>query len=95
MILNSLLSCFAKEKPMFPNKKLIIHPRDNIMVALTNLSKGDKIDLDVDTITLVSDVKAKHKFAMRNFAVFEEIYFLPCQPPRHTYKFLRQQQSCA
>ena len=59
---------------MFPNKKLIIHPRDNIMVALTNLSKGDKIDLDVDTITLVSDVKAKHKFAMRNFAVGEEIY---------------------
>ena len=59
---------------MFPNKKLIIHPRDNIIVALTNLSKGDKIDLDVDTITLVSDVKAKHKFAMRNFAVGEEIY---------------------
>jgi altronate hydrolase len=59
---------------MFPNKKLIIHPRDNLIVALTNLSKGDKIDLDVDTITLVSDVKAKHKFAMRNFAVSEEIY---------------------
>ena len=59
---------------MFPNKKLIIHPRDNIIVALTNLSKGDKIDLDVGTITLVSDVKAKHKFAMRNFAVGEEIY---------------------
>jgi altronate hydrolase len=59
---------------MLPNKILRIHSTDNIIVALTNLFKGDKIDLDVDTITLVSDVKAKHKFAMRNFAVGEEIY---------------------
>jgi altronate hydrolase len=59
---------------MFPNKKLIIHPRDNIIVALTNLSKGDIIDLDVGTITLVSDVKAKHKFAVRNLTIGEEVY---------------------
>jgi altronate hydrolase len=59
---------------MIPNKKLIIHPRDNIIVALTNLSKGDIIDLDVGTITLVSDVKAKHKFAVRNLTIGEEVY---------------------
>lgn len=59
---------------MFPNKKLIIHPRDNIIVALTNLSKGDIIDLDIGTITLVSDVKAKHKFAVRNLTIGEEVY---------------------
>ena len=59
---------------MFPNKKLIIHPRDNIIVALTNLSEGDIIDLDVGTITLVSDVKAKHKFAVRNLTIGEEVY---------------------
>ena len=81
---------------MFPNKKLIIHPRDNIIVALTNLSKGDKIDLDVDTITLVSDVKAKHKFAMRNFAVGEEIYMygvsaLGKKGGNHTVSMLKQQ----
>ena len=59
---------------MFPNKILRIHSRDNIIVALTNLSKGDIVELDGVSIALVSDVKAKHKFAMRNFAVGEEIY---------------------
>ena len=59
---------------MFPNKILRIHSRDNIIVALTNLSKGDIVELDGVSIALVSDLKAKHKFAMRNFAVGEEIY---------------------
>lgn len=59
---------------MFPNKILRIHSRDNIIVALTNLSKEDIVELDGVSIALVSDVKAKHKFAMRNFAVGEEIY---------------------
>jgi altronate hydrolase len=59
---------------MFPNKILRIHSRDNIIVALTNLSKGDIVELNGVSISLVSDVKAKHKFAMRNFAVGEEIY---------------------
>jgi altronate hydrolase len=59
---------------MFPNKILRIHSRDNIIVALTNLSKGDIVELEGVSIALVSDVKAKHKFTMRNFAVGEEIY---------------------
>ena len=59
---------------MFPNKILRIHSSDNIIVALTNLSKGDLVELDGVSFALVSDVKAKHKFAIRNIAIGEEVY---------------------
>jgi altronate hydrolase len=59
---------------MFPNKILRIHSRDNIIVALTNLSKGDIVELDGVSSALVSDVKAKHKFAVRNLTIGEEVY---------------------
>ena len=63
-----------KKKLMFPNKILRIHSTDNIIVALTNLSKGDIVELDGVSFALVSDVKAKHKFAIRNIAIGEEVY---------------------
>jgi altronate hydrolase len=59
---------------MFPNKILRIHSTDNIIVALTNLSKGDLVELDGVSFALVSEVKAKHKFAIRNIAIGEEVY---------------------
>jgi len=59
---------------MSHNNILRIHPKDNVFVALTNLSKGDNVEVDANAITLVTDIAAKHKFAMRNFAVGEEIY---------------------
>ncbi len=55
-------------------KILKIHPKDTIVVALTNLSKGENIVIDGDDFTLVTNVAAKHKFAMRNFAIGEEIF---------------------
>ena len=59
---------------MFPNKVLRIHSSDNIIVALTNLSKGDIVEFDGVSFALVSDVKAKHKFAVCNLAIGEEVY---------------------
>lgn len=53
---------------------LKIHPKDNVVVALTKLSKGDNVELDADHITLTSDIAAKHKFATRNFVVGDEIF---------------------
>ena len=41
------------------SKFLKIHPKDNVYVALSDLRKGEKIN---DTLTLVDDVPAKHKF---------------------------------
>jgi altronate hydrolase len=46
-----------------PPRALRIHPGDNLVVALTNLAKGDQISVDGQTYTLVSNVPAKHKFA--------------------------------
>lgn len=59
---------------MFPNKILRIHSTDNIVVALRNLSKGDIVELDGGSFALVSDAKAKHKFAIRKIAIDEEVY---------------------
>lgn len=47
-------------------KKLIkVHPQDNVAVALVNLSKGDCIDFDNQTIEIATDVKAKHKISLQ------------------------------
>lgn len=43
-------------------KVLKVHPKDNVLVALTDLKKGDIIEYDGTAYTLQDDVKAKHKF---------------------------------
>src|SRR5205085_2848468 len=44
-------------------KVLQIHPQDNVLVALTNLKKGEEVSAGGRAFSLVSDVPAKHKFA--------------------------------
>ena len=46
------------------NKVLKIHPNDNVIVALTDLFKGEIITLDGQSYTLTENIAAKHKFAM-------------------------------
>ena len=41
---------------------LQLDPRDNVLVALTNLRKGETIRFAANDYTLLSDVPAKHKF---------------------------------
>jgi altronate hydrolase len=41
---------------------LKVHPKDNVLVALTDLKKGDTIAYGADTFVLQDDVQAKHKF---------------------------------
>lgn len=57
-----------------PNKYLKIHPDDNVIVALTNLSKGTIIENNGNSITLQQDVPAKHKFFMHDMQTGDEIY---------------------
>ena len=45
---------------------LKIHPDDNVIVALQNLSSGTSILLNEGPLTLPQDVKAKHKFFINN-----------------------------
>lgn len=45
------------------SKKFIkIHPKDNVLVALKDLPKGEKITIDSSNFELTEFVKAKHKF---------------------------------
>lgn len=41
---------------------LKVHPADNVIVALTDLKKGETIEYAGDTIVVQDDVQAKHKF---------------------------------
>jgi altronate hydrolase len=50
------------------NKVLQLDPKDNVLIALTDLSKGEQILFDSQTYTLQSAVPAKHKFATEALA---------------------------
>ena len=45
---------------------LKIHPQDNVLVTLADLRKGETITTPEQSLTLQSDVSAKHKFAIQD-----------------------------
>src|SRR6266852_2786781 len=47
---------------MAPSRVLQLNPKDNVLVALNDLQKGEQIDFSGRTFTLRTDVPAKHKF---------------------------------
>lgn len=51
---------------MIMQKILRIDSNDNLIVALKDLHAGESFSWDDDNITLVTDVKAKHKFATQD-----------------------------
>lgn len=51
---------------MTPGVVLQLNPKDNVLVALKNLSKGEQVSFAGRTFTLSTDVSAKHKFAMES-----------------------------
>lgn len=56
------------------SKILRIHPKDNVLVALQDLSKGEQIEFSGSVYTLQEDVPAKHKFFMQEMHQGDEIY---------------------
>lgn len=56
------------------NKVLKIDLRDNVLVALTNLQKGEAIAFEGNTYTLLDNVAAKHKFFMNDMKAGEAVY---------------------
>ncbi len=55
-------------------KVLKIHPKDNVLVALTSLSRGEIILFDKVEYELKDDVGAKHKFFMQDLKAEDAIY---------------------
>jgi altronate hydrolase len=64
---------FGVGRTMTAPQTIQLDPRDNVLVALADLSAGSRIDHSGETYVLVNDIPAKHKFAMRDFAVGAEI----------------------
>ena len=56
-------------------KKLVIkmHPKDNVLVALQDLSKFASIFFDGEMFILQDDIKAKHKFFTTDLAAGDEV----------------------
>jgi altronate hydrolase len=53
---------------MTPSRVLQLNPKDNVLVALHDLQKGEQIDFSDRVFTLRTDVPAKHKFAKDDIA---------------------------
>src|SRR5258708_643699 len=51
------------------NKVLKLDSKDNVLIALTDLRRGQQIPFDSETYTLESDVPAKHKFAAEDLPI--------------------------
>jgi altronate hydrolase len=53
---------------MTASQVLQLHPKDNVLVALNDLRKGEEISFSGRTYTLRTDVPAKHKFATHDIS---------------------------
>jgi altronate hydrolase len=56
-----------------PRALLQLDPRDNVLIALTNLRADEKVEFEGQTFTLPKNVPAKHKFATRSLNVGDKI----------------------
>lgn len=52
---------------------LKVHPKDNVLVALRNLAKGEKIILNGEEYLLQDNIPAKHKFFSRDMQAADEV----------------------
>ncbi len=50
-----------------------MHPKDNVLVALTDLPKGENIIFNEETFILQDAIKAKHKFFTSDLAAGDEV----------------------
>ena len=57
-----------------PKNYVQIDPRDNIIVALTDLKQGSTAIIKNKQIVLQEDIKGKHKFALIDLQMGDEIY---------------------
>ena len=52
---------------------LKVHPKDNVLVALKNLAKGEKIVFNNEEYILQDNISAKHKFFTRDMNAGDEV----------------------
>lgn len=53
---------------------LLIHPRDNVAVALWNLAPGEEVKgKGIEELKVLNEIPASHKIAIRDIAAGDEI----------------------
>jgi altronate hydrolase len=52
---------------------LRVHPNDNVLVALSDLKKGEEVSAPGGALVLLSNVQAKHKFVTADLAIGDSI----------------------
>ncbi|MGM8361985.1 UxaA family hydrolase [Flavobacterium sp. ARAG 55.4] len=55
------------------NKVVGLHESDNVVVALSNLKRGDTISYNSDTFELLEDVNFGHKIALKLINKSEQV----------------------
>jgi hypothetical protein len=55
------------------NSVLKIDPKDNVLIALTDLRKGERITHSDHVYILTSDVPAKHKFGTQDLSAGDDV----------------------
>ncbi len=55
------------------HRVLKVHPKDNVMVALASLSKGEAISFEGENYVLQEDIPAKHKFFTNDMKPGDEV----------------------
>jgi len=62
------------EEIIMTDNILMIHPRDNVAVALTKLAAGEEaMAKGIEKFVVLDEVPASHKVALRDIAAGEEI----------------------
>src|ERR1700680_4023930 len=56
-----------------PLNVLQLDSRDNVLIALTDLKAGERVDFGGQTYTLLKNVPAKHKFATRDLGIGDAV----------------------
>jgi altronate hydrolase len=69
----SLIQAGYRRDEMASEKILKIDPRDNVIVALTQLNAGETVTLSGEQYILQDVIPAKQKFAVRDLAVGDEV----------------------
>lgn len=52
---------------------LKVHPKDNVLVALTDLVKGEEVIYEGESYLLTDNVPAKHKFTTADLAAGDKV----------------------
>lgn len=59
---------------IMPNRLLQLDPRDNVLIALSDLRKDEQLSWSSKSYKLISDIPAKHKFATQDLALGDPVF---------------------